>query len=238
MAKAVTRLFDNHDDAARAVRELRAAGVRDDAISLIASNAEGRHLHPVDDDDNDAAEGAAKGAATGGLLGGGAGLLAGLGMLAIPGVGPVVAAGWLVATVAGAAAGAAAGGAAGGILGALKDAGHSDEDAHVYAEGIRRGGDLVSVRTDSETDRAVAERVLLDRGGVDAVQRGEAYRASGWARFDEAASPYSADEVAMERSRYAEDRSFDGREASSDIADGDLTSPAVRPLDPTLRRGV
>jgi hypothetical protein len=65
-------------------------------------------------------------------VGGAVGLLAGLGLLAIPGIGPVVAAGWLVST----AAGAAAGGATGGLIGALTQAGVSEEDAHVYAEGV------------------------------------------------------------------------------------------------------
>ena len=235
MVQAVTRLFDDYNDAAQAVRDLKSAGVRDDNISLLASNAEGRHLG---DDDNDTAEGAAKGATTGGLLGGGAGLLAGLGMLAIPGLGPVVAAGWLVSTAAGAVAGALAGGAAGGILGALKDAGHSDEEAHFYAEGVRRGGTLVSVRPDSDGERTAAEQVLLARGGVDATQRGLSYREAGWASFDEAAPPYSADEVAAERSRYAEARSFADRERSTGERIGDGGDPVVRPVDPTLRGGV
>jgi hypothetical protein len=67
----------------------------------------------------------------GAVVGGAAGLLAGIGLMAIPGVGPVVAAGWLVATLTG----AAAGGATGGIIGALTQAGVSKEDADVYAEG-------------------------------------------------------------------------------------------------------
>lgn len=233
MAEAITRLFDNYGDAVQAVRELKTAGVRDDNISLVANNAEGRR---IDDDDNDAAEGAAKGATTGGVLGGGAGLLAGLGMLAIPGLGPVVSAGWLVSTAVGAIAGAAAGGATGGILGALKDAGHSDEDAHVYAEGVRRGGTLVSVRPDSDAERASAERILLDRGGVDAARRGLAYREAGWSRFDETAAPYSADEVAAERRRYAESRSFADPDISRERMDTE--DPLVRPTDPNQRGAV
>ena len=84
--------------------------------------------------------GTATGASLGTVLGGGAGLLAGLGMLAIPGLGPVVAAGWLASTLVGAGVGAAAG----GVVGALTDAGVSHEDAHAYAEGINRGGTLVT----------------------------------------------------------------------------------------------
>ena len=86
------------------------------------------------------------------LLGvsGTAGLLAGLGLLAIPGLGPVVAAGWLAATAVGAAAGAATG----GVVGALTEAGVSREDADSYAEGVRRGGTLVSARVADADDPA------------------------------------------------------------------------------------
>ena len=245
MAQAITRLFDNHEDAAKAVRDLEAAGVPHSDISLMANNADGRHamrdgkVGDGPDGDNDTAEGAAKGATTGGLIGGGAGLLAGLGMLAIPGVGPVVAAGWLVSTAVGAAAGALAGGATGGVLGALKDAGHSDEDAHVYAEGVRRGGTLVSVRAANDTDAAAAHRVLDGTGGIDAAARGAAYRQDGWQGFDPAASPYSAEQVNSERMRFAEPRSF---AAGSDdlrttsVSPGETPDqPTPRPMDPNLR---
>jgi hypothetical protein len=238
MAQAITRLFDRYDDAAAAVRELEAAGVPHHDISLIANNAEGR---PVQ---SDAAEGAGKGATTGGLVGGGAGLLAGLGMLAIPGLGPVVAAGWLVSTAVGAAVGAAAGGITGGLLGALKDAGHTDEDAQVYAEGVRRGGTLVSVRCESGDHRATAERILNGVGGVDAATRGADYRAAGWQAFDGSAAPMTADEIAAERRRrFPEDRSFaspNGGLGQSDdlrnepVRDGGFGDPATRPIDPTV----
>jgi hypothetical protein len=218
MSKTVTRLFDSHTEALAATRELEASGVSHDHISLIANNAErwhddddkGERSH---DDDNDTAEGAAKGATTGGLLGGGAGLLAGLGMLAIPGLGPVVAAGWLASTAAGAVAGALAGGATGGILGALKDAGENDDDAHVYAEGVRRGGSIVSVRAD-DAQAAQVEAILDRHRGVHARDRGEKYRESGWSRFDADAPSYTTDEIARERQLYraGEERSFGGAE--------------------------
>ena len=249
MTQAVTRLFDTHEQAESAVRRLEAAGVPHKDISLIANNAEGRHLtggrrdDADGDHDNDAAEGAGKGATPGGLLGGAGGLAAGLGMLAIPGLGPVVAAGWLAATAVGAAVGAAAGAAAGGLLGALKDAGHSDEEAHVYAEGVRRGGTLVSVRCDNPEHMARAEQVLNGAGVVDPMARAASYRESGWQAFDPAADPYSADQVAKERRRYAEDRSFLGGErADSDdlrsrpVDDGDAGDGLSRPpIDPATR---
>src|SRR4029079_19023671 len=84
----------------------------------------------------------------------------GLALLEIPGVGPVVAAGWLTATAAGAAAGAATG----GIVGALTQAGVSDEDAHIYAEGVRRGGTLVTARV---RDAAASKlEGVLDRSSL------------------------------------------------------------------------
>jgi hypothetical protein len=112
------------------------------------------------------------------VLGGGAGLLAGIGALAIPGLGPVVAAGWLVAALTGAGAGAATG----GLLGALTTAGVDEADAHVYAEGVRRGGNLVTVRTD-ETRAAQAESILARHGPVDTARRGADYRAGGWTGY-------------------------------------------------------
>ena len=208
----ITRLFDSHIEALDAVAELEASGVSHDRISIVSNNADkwhsgapGGHAGPLGDangdGENDVADGAGKGAATGGLLGAGAGVLAGLGMLAIPGLGPVVAAGWLASTAVGAAVGAAAGGATGGLLGALKEAGHSDEEAKVYSEGVRRGGTLVSVKADGdEKDRL--EAILNGKRGYDATTRGEAYRQSGWSRFDDSAQPYSTEQIAQERALY------------------------------------
>jgi hypothetical protein len=208
MATTLTRLFDSHTHALDAVSDLEAAGVDSDRISIVSNNAENWHAghkhpdrKPGDDLDSDVAEGAGKGAAAGGVLGAGAGVLAGLGMLAIPGLGPVVAAGWLASTAVGAAVGAAAGGATGGILGALKDAGHSDEEAHVYAEGVRRGGTLVSVKAD-EADASRMQAILDGRRGYDAATRGAAYRETGWSAFDPDAPAWSSDQIAQERARY------------------------------------
>lgn len=238
MKRTITRLFNSHTEAMAAVTDLERAGVPQDDISLIASNGdnwhEGHRHSKAGDDENEAAEGAGKGATTGGLIGGGAGLLAGLGMLAIPGIGPVVAAGWLASTALGALAGAAAGGAAGGILGALKDAGHTDDEAQVYAEGVRRGGTLVSVRS-GDDQAAQVEQILHGRSGVEASTRGAAYRQDGWTGYQPDAPAYSADEIARERSLYGpEPRTFDDHEPSTGDNDqratdrpGDATTPGV-----------
>jgi hypothetical protein len=240
MKNTITRLFNSHTEAMSAVTDLEGAGVPHDDISLIASNGDNWHEgHTHDravDGDNDTAEGAGKGATTGGLIGGGAGLLAGLGMLAIPGLGPVVAAGWLASTAVGAIAGAIAGGATGGILGALKDAGHTDDEAQVYAEGVRRGGTLVSVRADSG-QAPLVERILHGRAGVDAADRGAAYRQDGWTGFMPDAPVYSADEIARERGRYGatEVRSFGDHEGGASDADaGADRAPAPPPLGRTF----
>ena len=110
-------LYNSHAEARAAVRDLEATGVSHGDISIVASNADNwydakNNTYPDRDLDgkDDRAEGAATGGGIGALAGGTAGLLTGLGMMAIPGVGPVVAAGWLVATLTGAAAGGATGG--------------------------------------------------------------------------------------------------------------------------------
>jgi hypothetical protein len=116
--------------------------------------------------------------------------------MAIPGVGPVVAAGWLVTTLAG----AAAGGATGGALGALTQTGISKDDADVYAEGLRRGGAVVSARV-ADNDAARFQG-MMDRSAVGVAERAAAYRKSGWKTFDPNATPYNADQVQKERSLY------------------------------------
>src|SRR5438132_10612068 len=103
MSRTVTGLFDTRAEAATAVAKLRASGVADTDISLVANNADGEYVDSTPSDaGSDATTGAGLGAAVGGL----GGLLTGRGIMAIPGVGPVVAAGWFAATAAGAAAGA------------------------------------------------------------------------------------------------------------------------------------
>lgn len=188
MAKTITRTFENYADATEAVRNLEASGISHDDISIVSSHKDGIAGRKDDADVNRDGD-VSRGAATGAALGGAGGLLAGLGLIAIPGLGPIVAAGWLIATAAGAGIGAAGGAATGGIVGALKSAGHTDEDANVYAESVRRGGTLVSARVPEE--RASEAEATLNRfKGADAGSRGQEYRQSGWSEFDENAAPY------------------------------------------------
>jgi len=205
MTVTISRLYNSYDDARAAVRELEAAGVGHNDISILASNADNWYSNdrkgstfPDRDLDgkDDRAEAAGAGAGVGAAVGGAAGLLAGLGLMAIPGVGPVVAAGWLVSTLAG----AAAGGVTGGVIGALTQAGVSKEDAEVYAEGLRRGGAVVSARVaDADASRLQA---VMDRSAVNISERSAAYRQGGWKSFDANATPYTADQIRRERELY------------------------------------
>ena len=160
--RTIAHVYDSYAEASRVVSQLEAAGVSSDNISLISGEkgAGGTGTTTDGDVEQGAATGAGTGATLGTVLGGGAGLLAGLGSLAIPGVGPIVAAGWLVATLTGAGLGAAAGGLAGSLIGA----GVSEADAQSYSEGVSRGGTLVTVRA----DEGMASRIqqIMGLGGT------------------------------------------------------------------------
>jgi hypothetical protein len=197
MSRTITRLFDDYSDAKAALEELERIGVPSDDLSIVASNAHGGHKIDDVNDDGDVTRGASTGAALGGV----GGLLAGLGLLAIPGLGPIVAAGWLASTAAGALIGALGGAATGSLVGALKKAGHSEEEANVYSEGVRRGGTLVSARVPDELV-GQAEAALDGNRGVSASTRGEEYRSAGWSRFDEDAPAYTAEESEADRASY------------------------------------
>ncbi len=201
MTVTIHRLYDTYADAQNAVRGLEAAGVPHSEISIVANNSDSwfggdQNVDRDRDGVDDRAEGAGKGAGIGAGLGGAAGLLAGLGLLAIPGLGPVVAAGWLAATAVGAAAGAATG----GLVGALTEAGVSKEDAPLYAEGVRRGGTLVSARV-PDADRTRLD-AILNTSAVNLRDRSTAWQKSGWKTFDPSSKPYGADEVRKERELY------------------------------------
>jgi len=206
MTKTLTRVYDDYTSAELTVRELRAGGLADRHIGLVASNADGWHkpgsgdVDPKHDKDRDGrddrSEGAAAGGGIGAIAGGAVGAAAGLGALAIPGIGPVVAAGWLTAL----ASGAVAGGVAGGIIGALVESGTSRENAELYIEALRRGGAIVTARVpDDETNKYAA---IMDSAALDITAREAAYRKSGWRGYDPSAPTYSADQIRRERETY------------------------------------
>jgi len=178
----ISRLYKDYDTGARVVAELEHFGIPHTDISIIANNDTGwfdrnrsTRIDRDADGTDDRAEGAAAGAGIGATIGGVAGLLAGLGLLAIPGIGPVVAAGWLAST----AAVAAAGGATGGLIGALTQSGIGEPEARHYAEGVRRGGTLVTVRV-RDTDRMQVEAIMDRHNPIDTKGTAAADQTVDW----------------------------------------------------------
>jgi len=161
MTRILTALFEDYATAAGVVSELEIAGISYRDISLISNDKEHSHIVPIGTTD-DAVSGAGTGTAIGAAIGGGAGLLAGLGLLSIPGFGPLAAVGWLAAMAGGAAAGAAAG----GMTGLLVGAGLGDEEAEIYSAGLQRGGTLVVLRIGPE-HYDIANFILAQRHGRD-----------------------------------------------------------------------
>jgi hypothetical protein len=183
----ITRSYDNLSEAKDVVSELKSAGIPESDISLLANKK-----------DDSVADGMATGAGVGTALGAGAGLLTGLGILAIPGVGPVVAAGWLATMAVGAAAGAAAGAATGGIIDALTTSGVPERDAHAYAESVRRGAALVSVRV-PESMSLTAQEILDRHEPIDLDVRRREWETGGWTKFDPSAKPYMPNDTTIDR---------------------------------------
>ena len=177
--KTFSKVYDSYAQAQRVVTDLEDAGVPSEDISLVA-NKHVSEEHAESEESSATASGAGMGA----VVGGGVGLLAGLGLLAIPGLGPVVAAGWLAST----AMGVIAGSATGGIIGALVDSGTSEEDAEVYSEAVRRGGTLISVRSDDETDQIDA--ILNRHSPIDPATKRTEYEKDGWKQFNPDAPAY------------------------------------------------
>ncbi len=185
--KNVVGLFESIRDAEAVVRDLRDAGISDADISFASRNPDAATMEAnayTAEGHSEAAEGAGFGATGGTIIGGLTGLLVGLGAIAIPGVGPVVAAGTLATALGSTALGAGIGAATGGLLGALVGAGIPEEDAHVYSEGIRRGGALVMAQVDDQRIDTALD-IMERHNVVDIDERGNTYRSSGWSRFDE-----------------------------------------------------
>jgi hypothetical protein len=165
----VVGLFHNQADAEHGIQRLKEAGFSESQIG-VALKDRGRQQELIEGTGTQAAEGAATGAIGGGVLGGVIGLLAGVGALAIPGIGPIIAGGTLASTLAGAGIGAAAG----GLLGALVGMGVPEEDAAHFDQGFRSGGTLVTVSAEGREEQA---RTCLSESGADLGSMGRGMRA-------------------------------------------------------------
>lgn len=146
MANKIVGVFENEREASRAIQNLQAQGFTSEEISVVAKDRD--DLRAIDEETGTKApEGMAAGAAAGGVLGGVTGLLAGVGALAIPGIGPILAAGPLAAALTGLAVGAGAGGLVGGLVGL----GIPEDEAEEYEEHLNRGNILVLVDEDNRS---------------------------------------------------------------------------------------
>ena len=166
---AVFGIFPTTEGVESAVSELRSQGFRSTDISVLwPQNLGSKDLSH--ERASKAPEGAATGAGSGAVIGGTLGWLVGIGALAVPGLGPLVAAGPIVAALAG----AGAGGAVGGVTGALVGMGIPEYEAKRYEGRIRKGGILLSVHADDGDWTKRAKQILEQTGGQDIAATGEA----------------------------------------------------------------
>ena len=169
MSKAVFCIAKSQTQAVAIVDQLKMAGFSYDDISVLFPDKQGSkdfaHEHHTK-----APEGAAAGAGTGGVVGGTLGLLAGIGSLAIPGVGPFIAAGPIMAALSGAALGAAVGGIAGCLIGL----GIPEYEAKRYEGKIRKGNILISVHTEDSNEASRAKEIFEQNNAEDVSSTKEA----------------------------------------------------------------
>src|SRR5688500_7300625 len=177
MSKTVIGLFNNMGEAQNVVKDLVASGIERDDIGFMANEKQvtpGRTEHQREG--GDVASGALAGAGAGAAIGGIAGLALSLAPLAIPGIGPILAAGPIAAALAGAGLGAVTG----GLIGGLTQLGVPEEEAHYYAEGVRRGGILVTVAADSDAEADRAVHIMKRHGAADIDERATEWKRQGW----------------------------------------------------------
>ena len=165
---AAFAIFLSRTAAEAAVDKLTSAGFSNQDVSVLMSDKAGSKDFATEKNTK-APEGTATGVGVGGAIGGTLGLLAGIGVLAIPGVGPLIAAG----PIMGALAGLGVGGAVGGLVGALVGMGIPEYEAKRYEGRVKDGGILVSVHCDSSEEVSRAKEILKAAGGDDIASSGE-----------------------------------------------------------------
>lgn len=166
--KVVIGLVETYAQAEQIVAELQGAGFASSEISVLLPDKQGTRDF-AHEKHTKAPEGSAVGASAGGLLGGTLGLLAGIGSLAIPGLGPLIAAGPILATLSGGAAGAALG----ALTGALVGLGIPEIEAKQYETKIKGGNILISVHVEDSDERSDAKQIFERGGASDIATTGE-----------------------------------------------------------------
>jgi hypothetical protein len=169
MAKAVICIAKTHDQAVEIINQLRAAGFKNEDVSVLLPD-QGATRDFAHEQHTKAPEGAATGAVAGGILAGALGWLVGIGSLAIPGVGPFIAAGPILAALGG----AAAGGAVGVLAGALIGMGIPEYEAKQYEGKVKGGNILISVHAEDSHQRDLAKEIFERFHAADISYTGEA----------------------------------------------------------------
>jgi len=172
MANVIAGFFRTRAEAERAKVALHEAGYSQDEVNFVAGDTRGHDAPAVGPTLKTAESEAGSDAVVGGLIGLAAGMIA----VVLPGIGALIAAG----PIAGAIGGLTAGAAAGGIIGLLKDHGISEEKAEFYAEGVSRGGALLTVHNVDGDREKNARKILDDAGAIEVEELAEEWRASGW----------------------------------------------------------
>jgi hypothetical protein len=212
MPITICRLYDSCADASRAIIALKVAGLLPSETGVISNNSDA--WYNVAERANivslqkrgigsETSETASDRKLEGGAIGAAIAITAPtearlVTMPVLPGIGAVVGVGWLAVMLGN----MAIGGVTGGLLGALTNAGVSEDDAHVFVEGLRRGGTLVAGRVPPTGVPRIEP--IMDRSAVKLQQRCELYRRSGWQAFDPNATPYTANQVRSERALHTQ----------------------------------
>jgi hypothetical protein len=165
---AVFGIYATPNTAESAVDHILAKGFQNSAISVLLPDDESTRAF-AHEKHTKAPEGTATGVTAGGVVGGSLGLLAGIGALAIPGVGPLIAAGPIMASLAG----LGIGGAVGGLVGALVGMGIPEYEAKRYEGAVKGGGTLLSIHCDTSEQIDAAKAALKETGAADISSTGE-----------------------------------------------------------------
>jgi hypothetical protein len=197
--KTLSRLYYYYSDAVDVVRELRDASVPSADIDVITAGRDGRSSHRIAGatSRSGVAYHASEGGKLGTVLGAGLGLMAGLGMLTVEGLTPILSVGWPAATLLGSAIGAATGAGSGALLGALMREEPPPAIPTIYAEGIRRGSTLVVVRVSGSLYERAAK--IMDRQQSTGQAPGrDGSRGTAWAGFDPLHEPRLVTSIGLE----------------------------------------
>ena len=182
--KSVFCIAASRDQAERIVDQLKMEHFSNNDISVLFPD-KGTSRDFAHEKSTKAPEGAVAGAGTGGVIGGALGWIAGIGALAIPGVGPFIAAGPIIAALSGAAVGAAVGGIAGGLIGL----GIPEIEAKRYEGKVKAGNLLISVHTENGAEITKAKDIFTKAGAQDICTTGEASAPSSAKAADRGARP-------------------------------------------------